>query len=91
MLRLVAGGVLFCPLCAAAPALASSSGSGSSSAGHGGVRWGYEGEAGPEHWGELSPDMRVCSMGMEQTPIDLVGATRAVLAPVEPMFQAVQP
>jgi len=39
--------------------------------GHGGVHWGYEGEAGPEHWGELSPDFAACSAGKEQSPIDI--------------------
>lgn len=33
--------------------------------------WSYEGETGPEHWGELSPEFRVCQLGLEQTPIDL--------------------
>lgn len=33
--------------------------------------WSYEGETGPEHWGELSPDFKVCELGMQQTPIDL--------------------
>jgi carbonic anhydrase len=33
--------------------------------------WSYEGATGPDHWGELSPDFKVCQLGMEQTPIDL--------------------
>jgi carbonic anhydrase len=35
------------------------------------AEWGYEGDIGPEHWGDLSPDYATCSEGMEQSPIDL--------------------
>ncbi len=35
------------------------------------VHWAYEGEEGPEHWGELSPDFAACSAGVEQSPIDI--------------------
>lgn len=40
----------------------------------GGAHWGYEGEAGPERWGELSPDFKLCKTGHMQSPIDLGGA-----------------
>ncbi|MCG3142975.1 MAG: hypothetical protein HONDAALG_00280 [Gammaproteobacteria bacterium] len=33
--------------------------------------WAYEGEAGPEHWAELSPQFEKCGTGARQTPIDL--------------------
>jgi carbonic anhydrase len=36
--------------------------------------WTYEGEEGPEHWGELSEDYALCSTGAEQSPIDIVEA-----------------
>jgi carbonic anhydrase len=36
-----------------------------------GVHWGYEGEHGPDHWGELSPDYAACSAGKEQSPINI--------------------
>ena len=35
------------------------------------AHWSYAGNTGPEHWGELQPDFRVCQLGLEQTPIDL--------------------
>lgn len=41
------------------------------------VRWGYDGETGPDHWGELSSDFTTCEIGMQQTPIDLKGAIKA--------------
>ncbi|MFH1523468.1 MAG: carbonic anhydrase family protein [Chloroflexota bacterium] len=35
------------------------------------VHWTYEGEEGPAHWGDLSPDYAVCSTGKSQSPIDI--------------------
>lgn len=40
------------------------------SAGH----WGYAGEAGPEHWGEMADEFKTCKLGRMQSPIDLGGA-----------------
>lgn len=39
------------------------------------VHWAYEGEAGPAHWGELSPDYAVCGSGMEQSPVNIPAST----------------
>lgn len=41
--------------------------------------WSYEGETGPQHWGELSPDFLMCSEGWNQSPIDLVNDVHADL------------
>lgn len=38
--------------------------------------WSYAGNTGPEHWGELQPDFKVCQLGLEQTPIDLDGGVK---------------
>lgn len=75
--RAIAG--VACPVCAVAigQSLAFANGS---------AHWGYEGEAGPEHWGGLSADFKVCELGVEQTPVDIKGATRAELASVTPSF-----
>ena len=35
------------------------------------VHWSYEGEEGPTHWGELSPEFATCSAGKSQSPIDI--------------------
>jgi carbonic anhydrase len=43
----------------------------------GSVHWSYEGEEGPEHWGELSDEFRMCAEGKNQSPIDLTAAVRA--------------
>ena len=56
--------------CLATAAFASGHGSA-----HGGaVHWGYHGDIGPAHWGDLSPDFHMCKDGKSQTPIDIVGA-----------------
>ena len=39
------------------------------------VHWTYEGEEGPEHWGEINPDYAVCGTGKSQSPIDVESAT----------------
>ena len=51
--------------------------------GHGVVQWGYEGDIGPEHWADLSPDFAMCRDGAEQSPIDLAGATEVEGAALE--------
>ena len=35
------------------------------------IHWGYTGHGGPEHWGELSDDYKMCMLGKNQSPIDL--------------------
>ena len=35
------------------------------------AHWTYEGETGPEHWGDLNPDYAVCTNGKEQSPINI--------------------
>ncbi len=41
--------------------------------------WSYSGEDGPQEWGDLSADYLMCSMGRNQSPIDLSGAVDAEL------------
>jgi len=36
--------------------------------------WHYEGDAGPERWGSLSPQFASCGNGRSQSPIDIAGA-----------------
>ncbi len=33
--------------------------------------WGYAGDVGPAHWGELQPEFRLCAIGTRQSPIDI--------------------
>lgn len=51
--------------------------------------WNYEGEAGPTHWGELSPDFKVCQLGMEQSPLDLASGITAGAGGVDPAYRAI--
>lgn len=44
------------------------------------AHWTYGGEAGPSHWGELRPENRPCSVGAQQSPIDLASAMSASIS-----------
>ena len=44
--------------------------------------WTYEGEEGPEHWGELSPEFVACIDGTAQSPIDVSNATELNLVDI---------
>ena len=53
---------------------------------HGGshaVLWGYEDDDGPAHWGTMKPEWRLCSEGLEQSPIDLTNASEIQLPDAE--------
>ena len=39
------------------------------------IHWSYEGETGPAHWGDLSPDFHLCKDGQQQSGIDIPGVT----------------
>ena len=48
-----------------------------------GPHWGYAGEAGPAHWGELDPKFSTCAAGLNQSPIDIASTIEAELAPLD--------
>ena len=54
-------GLLACPLCAAAARADSES------------HWSYDCPDGPNSWGSLDPSYRACTVGAQQSPIDLAG------------------
>ncbi|WP_173917486.1 carbonic anhydrase [Halobacillus sp. Marseille-Q1614] len=35
------------------------------------AKWSYQGETGPEHWGEIAPEYSACAEGEEQSPINI--------------------
>jgi carbonic anhydrase len=45
--------------------------------------WAYEGEEGPEHWGELADEFRMCAEGRNQSPINLVSDVHTELPELE--------
>lgn len=57
-------GLAACPMCAAAAKAE-------------GTQWSYDGAANPGKWGELDPKFKACSVGGEQSPVDLKGAIKA--------------
>jgi carbonic anhydrase len=62
-------GLALCPLCAPAGFAAE----------HAHAHWGYEGEAGPAHWGDMDAANKVCSVGSQQSPIDINGTIKSDL------------
>jgi carbonic anhydrase len=52
------------------------------------AHWSYEGEEGPERWGELDPSYALCAEGSAQTPIDIVNPLPAELADPEFAYEA---
>jgi carbonic anhydrase len=68
---LVTGAVVACPVCQAL----------AETAAH--LKWSHAGATGPEHWSELDRDFAACGSGTQQSPIDLAGAIRADLAPLD--------
>ncbi len=51
------------------------------------VKWSYEGETGPDKWGELSPQYLWCSRGRMQSPVDLKDPEPAEMAGIKFDYQ----
>ncbi|PEB51129.1 carbonic anhydrase [Bacillus pseudomycoides] len=55
------------------------------------TQWSYEGDTGPEHWGELKPEYKMCLKGQEQSPIDIkmdqTKSTDKTSKPIEMYYQ----
>jgi carbonic anhydrase len=50
---------------------------------HESPHWGYDGEGGPSHWGDLEPDFAACKNGHSQSPIDIRNPKKADLPAIE--------
>ena len=48
------------------------------------VHWAYEGENGPQAWGQLKPDFNMCAIGKRQSPIN-IEASATLQGPAEPL------
>jgi carbonic anhydrase len=44
-------------------------------------QWSYDGDTGPEHWGRLRPEWKLCADGKQQSPIDVAGGIAVDLEP----------
>lgn len=44
-----------------------------------GVHWSYSGPTGPDHWGELSAEFSACSIGLNQSPVNITNTLAADL------------
>jgi carbonic anhydrase len=47
------------------------------------AHWSYQGEGGPEQWGQLKPEFATCSAGKRQSPIDIRDGIAVQLDPVQ--------
>jgi carbonic anhydrase len=52
-------------------------------------KWGYEGDIGPSHWGDLNPAYHLARDGDRQSPIDLANAVSTPLPELELDYQPV--
>ena len=58
---------------------------------HGGdVHWAYEGDTGPQAWGQLKPDFNLCAIGKRQSPINIEDGS-TLRGPAEPVQFAYAP
>ena len=51
------------------------------------AHWSYEGEHGPDNWGNVKPEFKQCQAGLEQSPVDIGDATPGDLAKIEFNYQ----
>jgi carbonic anhydrase len=51
---------------------------------HAAPHWSYEGETGPQAWGQLQPSFNLCAIGKRQSPIH-IDDSEALLGPAEPL------
>lgn len=52
------------------------------------IHWGYQGEAAPDHWGELKPEFAACKEGKTQSPIDISQVKLTELPKIEFHYKA---
>jgi carbonic anhydrase len=66
----VLAGLALCPLCAPTGFAAD-------------AHWSYEGATGPDKWGDLDAASKVCSVGGQQSPMDIGETIRSQLPPLK--------
>ena len=50
--------------------------------------WSYDGAEGPGAWGDLSDDYAACGDGIQQSPVDLVGARSGAVEVIDVAWQS---
>lgn len=68
-LKMMAG-LALCPFCSVRTSSAE------------GAHWSYEGTRGPSHWGDVDAASRICSVGNQQSPLDIGETISATLPPL---------
>jgi len=63
-------GLALCPLCK--PTFAAEA-----------AHWSYEGNNGPAKWGDVDAASKVCAIGAQQSPIDIIAPVRSQLPPLK--------
>ncbi|MBA3057770.1 MAG: carbonic anhydrase family protein [Gammaproteobacteria bacterium] len=58
--------------------------------GHDDVHWSYQGENGPQAWGQLQPEFKMCATGQRQSPIN-IDESLTLQGPAEPLQLSYQP
>src|SRR6266851_5104584 len=64
-------GLALCPLCTQRGIAAE------------GAHWSYEGDGGPAKWGDLDAANKACSIGSQQSPIDIGATIKSQLPPLK--------
>jgi carbonic anhydrase len=64
-------GLALCPLCASTGLAAE------------GSHWTYGGSNGPDKWGDVDAESKVCSVGSQQSPINVIRSIKAQLPPLK--------
>ena len=47
------------------------------------AHWSYEGADGPDNWGQLDPANKACSLGAQQSPVNIGEIIKAQLPPLK--------
>lgn len=58
--------------------------------GHDEKHWAYHGETGPQAWGQLKPEFKLCASGLRQSPIN-IDESSTLQGPAEPLQFNYQP
>jgi carbonic anhydrase len=82
-LRGLSAGVAGASVCALVPLAARAADHGSA------PHWTYgDGEDGPAHWGDLAPDFHTCSIGLQQSPVNISDVATGAIGDIQRAYHA---